>query len=85
MTKVSICCSVKNQSKWLREMIASVVAQTFTDWEMVLVDDGSAEDIKAVVQEFNDSRIRFGKRYRRVREADGGGRNALATGARGAG
>jgi glycosyltransferase involved in cell wall biosynthesis len=59
MTKVSICCSVKNQSKWLREMIASVVAQTFTDWEMVLVDDGSAEDIKAVVQEFNDSRIRF--------------------------
>jgi glycosyltransferase involved in cell wall biosynthesis len=61
MTKVSVCCSVLNQSEWLREMIASVVAQTFTDWELIVVDDGSTEDIAAVVAEFKDERIKFHK------------------------
>jgi glycosyltransferase involved in cell wall biosynthesis len=40
-------------------MIASVLAQTMQDFEIVVVDDGSTEDIKAVVQSFNDPRIRF--------------------------
>lgn len=40
-------------------MIASVRAQTFEDWELVLVDDGSTEDISAVVKEFNDPRIKY--------------------------
>ena len=40
-TRVSICCSVLNQAEWLREMIASVVAQTYTGWELIVVDDGS--------------------------------------------
>ena len=57
--KVSICSSVRNQSEWLREMIQSVVSQSFKDWELVLVDDGSTEDIGAVVQEFNDARIKL--------------------------
>lgn len=57
--RVSICTSVLNQSEWLRECIASVVASTFKDWEMVICDDGSTEDIRSVVQSFNDKRIRF--------------------------
>jgi glycosyltransferase involved in cell wall biosynthesis len=51
--KVSICCAVLNQSKWLEEMIASVMAQTMTDWELIIVDDGSTEDIEAVVRKFD--------------------------------
>ena len=58
-TRVSICTSVKNQAELLRECIASVVAQTFPDWEHVIIDDGSTEDVKAVVQSFNDTRIRY--------------------------
>lgn len=59
MAKVSVCCSVLNQSEWLKEMIQSVVNQTFKDWELVLVDDGSTEDIQAVVESFNDQRIKL--------------------------
>jgi glycosyltransferase involved in cell wall biosynthesis len=40
-------------------MLSSVVAQTFKDWELVLVDDGSTEDIKALVESFKDERIRL--------------------------
>lgn len=59
MPKVSVCSSVLNQSEWLREMIQSVVSQSFTDWELVLVDDGSTQDIKSVVDEFKDPRIKL--------------------------
>ena len=55
--RVSICTQVLNQSAWLKEMIASVVAQTFKDWELIIVDDGSTEDIKSIVGEFKDERI----------------------------
>jgi glycosyltransferase involved in cell wall biosynthesis len=40
-------------------MLASVVASTYQNWEHILVDDGSTEDLKAVVQSFNDPRIRY--------------------------
>lgn len=56
-SRVSICTSVLNQSQYLRRMIDSVRAQTFTDWELVLVDDGSEEPIKALCEEYHDPRI----------------------------
>ena len=57
--RVSICVSVLNQSEWLKEMIASVIAQTFKEWELLIVDDGSTEDIKSAVESFDDKRIRY--------------------------
>ena len=55
--RVSICTSVLNQSDFLRRNIESVRAQTFTDWEHIIVDDGSTEDIKSVVDSFHDTRL----------------------------
>jgi glycosyltransferase involved in cell wall biosynthesis len=59
MPKVSVCCSVLNQSGWLLDMIASVVAQTYQDWELIIVDDGSTEPVRKVVEKFKDPRIVF--------------------------
>ncbi len=59
MPKVSVCSQVLNSSAGLKIMIESVVAQTYKDWELVIVDDGSTEDLKSVVDVFNDSRIRL--------------------------
>lgn len=55
--KVSVCTSVLNQSDFLRRQIASVVSQTFKDWEHIIVDDGSTEDIEGLVRSFHDSRL----------------------------
>jgi glycosyltransferase involved in cell wall biosynthesis len=57
--RVSVCTSVLNQTEYLKKMIESVRLQTFEDWELIIVDDGSTEDIGTVVQSFNDTRIRL--------------------------
>ena len=57
--KVSICSQVLNNSEGLKKMVQSVIAQTYSDWELVIVDDGSTENLKAVIDAFNDSRIKL--------------------------
>ena len=57
--RVSVCLPVLDQSEWLKEAVASVVAQTFKEWELLIFDDGSTHDIKAVVDSFNDKRIKY--------------------------
>ena len=59
MPRVSVCCSVLNQPDYLRDMIGSVYCQSFKDWELIIVDDGSTEDVKSVVEGFKDERIRY--------------------------
>ncbi|UPT65284.1 MAG: glycosyltransferase family 2 protein [Sphingobacteriales bacterium JAD_PAG50586_3] len=39
--------------------IESVIAQTYASWELLVVDDGSTDNTKEVVEEYNDSRIRY--------------------------
>jgi glycosyltransferase involved in cell wall biosynthesis len=40
--------ATRDQARWLPETLASVRAQTFDDWELVLVDDGSTDDTAAI-------------------------------------
>ena len=56
---VSVCMSMYNASKYLRECIDSVLAQTFQDFEFLIVDDGSTDDSVEIVQSYHDSRIRL--------------------------
>jgi glycosyltransferase involved in cell wall biosynthesis len=57
---VSVVMAAKNYARFLPEAIASVQAQTFTDWELVIVDDGSQDATPAVVQpHLADPRIRY--------------------------
>jgi glycosyltransferase involved in cell wall biosynthesis len=57
--RVSICTQVKNQPSNLRKMIESVRASVLDSWEIVLVDDGSTEDIRGLVESYQDDRIRY--------------------------
>lgn len=58
---VSIITPTYNCGKFIARTIDSVQAQTYNNWEMIIVDDCSQDDTKQIVQEYikNDSRIKY--------------------------
>lgn len=58
---VSIITPSYNTARFLRETIECVRAQTYANWEMLIVDDCSTDDTDDVVSAFADERIRFFK------------------------
>ncbi|MBL7983257.1 MAG: glycosyltransferase [Flavobacteriales bacterium] len=58
---VSIIVPSYNKGRYIREMVASVQAQTHTDWEMLFIDDGSTDGTRAVITELaaTDQRIKL--------------------------
>ena len=52
MPEISVVMIFLNPGKFFREAIESVQAQTFTDWELLLVDDGSTDGSTALAQQF---------------------------------
>lgn len=59
--KVTFVTGVKNRPLELKEMIESVLSQDMPDWELIIVDDHSEEDVESVVKQFSDERIFFYK------------------------
>ncbi|MEM2117368.1 MAG: glycosyltransferase family A protein, partial [Thermoplasmata archaeon] len=58
-TLISILTPTYNHEKYIGECIQSVLNQTFSDWEMIIVDDGSTDKTADVVNKFKDSRIKY--------------------------
>lgn len=52
MTSISILMPVYNSSKTIKNAINSVLNQTFSDWELLCVDDGSADNSLKILQEY---------------------------------
>ncbi len=57
--KFSIIIPVYNVAQYLRECLDSVLAQTFTDWEAICVDDGSNDGSGAILDEYAAKDKRF--------------------------
>lgn len=47
------------KSVFLEECIQSILDQTYNDFELIIVDDASPEDLQRIVGQYSDSRIRF--------------------------
>jgi glycosyltransferase involved in cell wall biosynthesis len=54
---VSIGMTVRNCASTIGPAIASLIGQTFRNWELLIIDDGSSDATVAVARSFNDSRI----------------------------
>jgi len=57
--KVSIVLPTHNGVRYLRQSIQSCLDQTYRNIELVIVDDGSKLDMRSIVEEFSDKRVRF--------------------------
>ena len=60
MPEVSIVLACYNGAHWISDAINSVLSQTYADLELVIVDDGSTDDSKDVINSFlSDPRVRY--------------------------
>ncbi len=59
MPQVSVIIPAYNAGKYLAETVQSVLAQTYTDFEIIICDDGSTDNTAALAKSFSDSRIKY--------------------------
>lgn len=59
MPKVSVIIPTHNRPELLKKAIESVLAQTYSDFEVVVVDDGLQKRSNGIVEQFHDRRIRY--------------------------
>ena len=61
MPLVSIILPAYNGAQWIAKAIESVLAQSFSDFELIIINDGSTDDTEAITLRFagQDSRIRY--------------------------
>lgn len=50
--KISVIVPCYNQEKYIKECLDSLVSQTFKDYEVIVIDDGSTDDSAEIVNEY---------------------------------
>ncbi len=66
---ISVCVPCCNSSRYIAQAIESILAQTYSDYEIVVSDDGSTDSTLDVVRRFDDPRIRIRTNERRAGQA----------------
>jgi glycosyltransferase involved in cell wall biosynthesis len=59
---ISVVMPTYNCAKYIAQSIQSILNQTFKDFELLIIDDGSTDDTEEIVNQFKDSRIIYHKR-----------------------
>ena len=57
--RVTVLMSVYNGEKHLRQAVESILAQTFTDFEFLIINDGSTDGTRDILQSYTDERLRI--------------------------
>lgn len=56
---ITVLMPVYNAEEYLQEAIDSILRQTFTDYEFIIIDDGSTDNSLEIIKKYSDSRIRL--------------------------
>ena len=56
---VTVVMSVYNGARYLRQAVDSILNQSFSDFEFIIIDDGSTDDSMAIINTYQDTRIRL--------------------------
>jgi len=59
MLKFSVVIAVYNKEKYISRTLASVLGQSFSHFEVIIVNDGSTDQSESVIKSFDDRRIRY--------------------------
>jgi glycosyltransferase involved in cell wall biosynthesis len=59
MPRITVLLAVYNGEPYVRDAVGSVLAQTYRDFEFVIIDDASTDDTVATIESFGDDRIRL--------------------------
>ena len=57
--KISVIMPAYNSEQYIAEAIESILNQTFSDFEFIIINDGSTDKTADIVRSYDDSRIRF--------------------------
>jgi len=66
--KISVIVPCYNQGYFLGETVRSILSQSYTNWECIIVDDGSTDDTKKIANDF----VRRDKRFTYLYKTNGG-------------
>lgn len=59
MPKISIIVPMYNSEKYIKKCLESILNQTYEDFEVLLVNDGSTDKTESIVNRYNDKRIKY--------------------------
>lgn len=57
--KISVLITTYNGEKYIKECIQSILNQTYHNFEIIVIDDGSKDNTKNIISEFEDDRIKY--------------------------
>lgn len=72
MPKISVIMPVYNGERYLEQSIDSLLAQSFQDWELIVVDDGSRDRTPQILAQYTDPRIKV---FQQTNRGEAGARN----------
>lgn len=70
MTKISVVLPVYNCEEFIFETVASILNQTYKDFELIIVDDFSSDNTVSVIEKFKDFRIKLIKKEKNTGYTD---------------
>ena len=65
-TSVSVLLTIRNAEKYLEPCLTALLNQTFSNFEIVIIDDASNDRTKLIIEKFKDQRIRYFRNEKRL-------------------